>query len=251
MPTQPIILNGPKAHSQQQDRRLSPVGLADACYFRSGAVEGGRKALLKITDRCDLRCAHCFVSATAEGSDMTAEMVAQGIPRLQRARVANVTLTGGEPLLHPELPGILDHLVNAGFEVTICTNAVSLSEELLRKVVQLGHVTFNVSLDGVTADSHGKFRGRRDSFDATFENAKRIGRAGLLKGVLSTPNSLAASGEYDRLYDLAHTLGADYLLMNPLSSFGRGINTGSRLKGRFAFQRGVMVASRSQFGRPA
>lgn len=230
MPAQPTILDRRPARLPAQNRRIAHPGLADACYFRSGPVDGGRKALLKITDRCDLRCAHCFVSATAEGSDMSVSSIARAIPRLKEARVANVTLTGGEPLVHPELPEILERLVEAGFEMTVCTNGVSLSDELLRQVERLGHVSFNVSLDGITADSHGKFRGRHESFEATLENSRRLGRAGLLKGVLSTPNSLASADEYDAVFDLADDLNADYLLMNPLSSFGRGIRSRRRLK---------------------
>ena len=230
MSAQPITLDRKPSRSTKQDRRIAPAGLADACYFRSGPVEGGRKALLKITDRCDLRCAHCFVSATAEGSDMSVELIVRAIPKLKAARVAHVTLTGGEPLVHPELPEILQRLVEAGFEVTVCTNAVSLSPDLVAHVKRLGHVSFNVSLDGITADSHGKFRGSRDSFDATLRNARLLGDAELLKGVLSTPNSLAGVDEYDAVYDLADELGADYLLMNPLSSFGRGIRARGRLK---------------------
>lgn len=230
MTAQPITLTRKPPGSPKQDRRIAPAGLADACYFRSGPVEGGRKALLKITDRCDLRCAHCFVSATAEGSDMPLEMVARAIPTLKAARVANVTLTGGEPLVHPELSEILQRLVEAGLDVTVCTNAVSLTADLITDTKRLGHVSFNVSLDGITAESHGKFRGDRDSFDATLRNSRLLGNAGLLKGVLSTPNSLAEADEYDAVYDLASNLGADYLLMNPLSSFGRGIRTRRRLK---------------------
>ncbi len=230
MPAQPTILTPRPSRPLTRNRRIAPAGQANACYFRSGPVEGERKALLKITDRCDLRCAHCFVSATAEGSDMSVSSILLAIPRLKEARVGTVTLTGGEPLVHPELPEILERLVEAGFEVTVCTNAVSLSDELLRDVKRLGHVSFNVSLDGITADSHGKFRGRRESFEATLENSRRLGSAGLLKGVLSTPNSLASGDEYVALFDLANDLDADYLLMNPLSSFGRGIGSRRRLK---------------------
>jgi len=230
MTARPITLDRKRSPSSAESRRIAATGVADACYFRSGPVEGGRKALLKITDRCDLRCAHCFVSATAEGSDMSLAMVVRAIPKLKAARVANVTLTGGEPLIHPELPAILQRLVEAGFDVTVCTNAVSLSGELVAHARLLGHVKFNVSLDGFTGGSHGKFRGNRDSFDATLRNTRLLGDAGLLKGVLSTPNALAASNEYDAVYDLADELSADYLLMNPLSSFGRGIRSHRRLK---------------------
>jgi radical SAM protein with 4Fe4S-binding SPASM domain len=114
--------------------------------------------------------------------------------------------------------------------VTVCTNAVSVTEALIETARQLGHVSFNVSVDGTTAESHGRFRGRRDSFAETLDGVRRLGDAGLLKGVLSTPNSLADPAEYDGVFDLAEEAGADYLLMNPLSSFGRGIRTRGRLK---------------------
>jgi radical SAM protein with 4Fe4S-binding SPASM domain len=161
---------------------------------------------------------------------MGLELLAAAIPRLVASRVANVTLTGGEPLVHPDLAEILQRLAESGLEITVCTNAVGLSDEVLHQAQELGCVAFNVSLDGITTDSHGKFRGSRQSFDSTLENCRRLGRAGLLKGVLSTPNSLAVEDEYRAVYDLADELGAEYMLLNPLSSFGRGIRTRGRLK---------------------
>ncbi len=211
-------------------RRLTSGRTADSCYFRSGSPRGARKALLKITDRCDLRCAHCFVAATRDGSDMSVGAITAAIPRLEQARVTNVTVTGGEPLVHPDLPIILDFLVDAGFEVTVCTNGVALTDELIERARSAGHIRFNVSVDGITADSHGRFRGRRDSFELTLDSVRRLGDAGLLKGVLSTPNALATADEYGAVYELAEGAGAEYLLMNPLSSFGRGIRTRRRLK---------------------
>ncbi len=214
----------------QLSRRLTSGDTADACYFRSGPPSGARKALLKVTDRCDLRCAHCFVSATQHGADMSVSSVEAAIPRLQQARVTNVTVTGGEPLVHPDLQSILELLVDAGFEVTVCTNGVALTDELIERALAMGHIRFNVSVDGITADSHGRFRGRRDSFERTLDSVHRLGDAALLKGVLSTPNSLARAHEFEAVYELADRAGAEYLLMNPLSSFGRGIRSRGRLK---------------------
>jgi len=237
---------------QSAARRVAAPDTADACYFRSTAPPGRRKVLLKITDRCDLRCAHCFVSATAAGSDMDLSDLATALPRLQAARVATVTLTGGEPLVHPELPAVLTLLRGAELDVTVCTNGVSLTDELIETAQRLGRIRFNVSLDGLSQESHGKFRGSRQSFDATLANTRRLGDAGLLKGILSTPNKLASVNEYEQLYALVAELGADYLLMNPLSSFGRGINSQRRLRADTAAMVDIeaRVAARQQPGGP-
>ena len=194
-------------------RRIATPQLADACYFRSRAQPGRRKALLQITERCNLRCAHCFVSATRSGSDMALDQLSpEGINRLLAAGVANVTLTGGEPFIHPELIGIVKALVVEGIEVTVCTNGVSITSADIDVLASLKRVHVNVSLDGFSAESHGEFRGSRASFQITLDNTRRLAAAGLLKGILSTPNALAQPHEYEELYSLVGELGAEYLL---------------------------------------
>ena len=217
---------GSAGSTSGHSRLVANATTASACYFRSGPEPGRRKALLKITDRCDLRCSHCFVSATAEGEDMSPSALRGSIDRLLDARVANVTITGGEPLVHPDLHDILSDLVGADLDVTVCTNGVNISDDLIRCAAELGRVTFNVSLDGARAESHGKFRGDVESFDRTIANIHRLAEAELLKGILSTPNSLAEPEEYAEILGLASEVRAAYLLLNPLSSFGRGIRNG-------------------------
>ena len=212
------------------NRRTAEAGHQNSCYFRSGPADGYRKALVKITDRCDLHCAHCFVSATRLGSDMPAAALTPAVlSRLLEARVANITLTGGEPFVHPELLPIVENFVDSGMDVSICTNGVAITDVAIQRLQQLERVRLNVSLDGASEHSHGRFRGDRASFETTMRNTRALAAAGLLKGVLCTPNALASPEEYADLYALASELGAEYLLMNPLSSFGRGIKSRQRL----------------------
>src|SRR5258708_59340 len=111
-------------------RRVAGVGQAHACYFRTASAGDGRKALLQITERCDLHCAHCFVSATREGSDMSVGLIGDVvIPRLQRCRVTRLTLTGGEPFVHEGLLEICELAVRAGLDVGVCTNGTSVTDE--------------------------------------------------------------------------------------------------------------------------
>nr|WTA70827.1 hypothetical protein OHB51_17415 [Micromonospora sp. NBC_00855] len=52
-------------------KRLVVDTHASSCYFRTSVGGDGRKALVQITERCNLHCAHCFVSSTAAGSDLS------------------------------------------------------------------------------------------------------------------------------------------------------------------------------------
>jgi len=103
---------------------------ASSCYFQTSVEGDGRKALIQITERCNLHCAHCFVSSGNWGEHMRRQDIADKVlPRLLRARVERVTLTGGEPFAHPDLLAICDAVVAIGLPLGICTNATLASDE--------------------------------------------------------------------------------------------------------------------------
>src|SRR5260370_21182368 len=95
-------------------RSITRTDMASSCYFRTTADGGARKALVQIDERCNLHCAHCFVSATKAGNSMPYDdITGLLIPRLKACRVERATLTGGEPTLHPPFPVIVQPLRGA------------------------------------------------------------------------------------------------------------------------------------------
>lgn len=211
-------------------RSITRTDKASSCYFRTTADGGARKALVQIDERCNLHCAHCFVSATKAGNSMPyRDIVGILIPQLAACCVDRVTLTGGEPTIHPQFTGIVRAFRAAGMGVGVCTNATTLTDTQIGELAMAGGVHVNVSLDGFRAESHGRFRGDRDSFAVTVATVRKLGGAGLLQGLLCTPNSLAEDEEYRELCEFAIDNGAGYVLMNPLSSMGRGVKSRDRL----------------------
>jgi radical SAM protein with 4Fe4S-binding SPASM domain len=216
--------------SMSTRRTIAAKGMANSCYFRTSTVGRERKALLQITERCNLHCAHCFVSAVRDGTDIPLEKIRERIlPQLVHARVARLTLTGGEPFAHPDLIDIVRAARSVEMTVTICTNGTLIDEHDLDAMQTIGGVTCNVSLDGFSAESHGKFRGNPESFQQTVATVRRLGERGLIKGLLATPNTLAEASEFARLCEFAKECGAEYVLMNPLASMGRGVRGARRL----------------------
>src|SRR5690606_24141187 len=114
-------------------------------------------------------------------------------------------------------------------DVGICTNATTITDEHIAALAQVGRVHVNVSLDGFRPESHGRFRGDRDSFAVTVDTVRKLAAAGLLQGLLCTPNSLAEDAEYQELCQFATEHGARYVLMNPLGSMGRGVKARRKL----------------------
>jgi len=151
------------------------------------------------------------------------------IPKLKDCRVIGVTLTGGEPFVHPDIIEIVRLMRDADMRVGICTNGTSISQEQMEILAKIGNVHLNISLDGFRPESHGKFRGDKTSFERTIKTIRYLSRYQLLQGLLVTPNNLAEINEYAEICEFAIQNHATYVLMNPLSSMGRGVKTQKRL----------------------
>lgn len=211
-------------------REIISKSRASTCYFRSSVEPPYRKALLQITERCNLHCAHCFISAGNYGDTMPIGIIRNVvIPKLKDCRVISVTLTGGEPFVHPEIIEIARLLRNANIRVGVCTNGTSVSQDQMETLAKIGNVHLNVSLDGFKPESHGKFRGNKASFVKTIETIRQLKQYRLFQGLLVTPNNLAEISEYVELCEFAIQNDATYVLMNPLSIMGRGVKAQKRL----------------------
>lgn len=214
-----------------------------ACYFRTIAEYPNRKCLLQLTEKCNLHCEHCFVNANGEGDEIEFEKIEKYIlPQLKRNSVSKVTLTGGEPFVYGRLLDVVKLLSGQNISVCICTNASLVSEAFLDEI-QDCPVHFNVSLDGFSASTHGKFRGNENAqlFERIKSNIMVLGNRKLLKGILVTPNRYSSLFEYKEICHFAKHCGAEYVLMNPLSQFGRGEENASK-----AFDKNQMEALRRE-----
>jgi radical SAM protein with 4Fe4S-binding SPASM domain len=122
-----------------------------------------------------------------------------------------VALSGGEPLIHPEIVGITRDLVASDLQPIIITNGTLLSAALLRKLPRGIH--FEVSLLGSSASLHERLTGNAGSFDGLIRNISRIERHGsyfTLGFVASKINALAIKDTAE----LAIALGAQGIMFN-------------------------------------
>ena len=113
-----------------------------------------RSVRISVTDRCDYACTYCRPSRNdgyAEGRLLAADwrVIFDG---LLRAGVRRVRLTGGEPLLHPEIVDVVAHLATLGLEdLALTTNASQLAR-LARPLARAGLSRINVSIDTLDAE---------------------------------------------------------------------------------------------------
>jgi len=133
-----------------RERRALPVlGARSPVPTRQEPGLPPRSVRVSVTDRCDFACTYCRPSRNdgyVEGRLSTSAWRTM-FEALQRAGVRRVRLTGGEPLIHPEIISIVAHLSRLGFEdLALTTNASQLAR-LARPLREAGLHRINVSID--------------------------------------------------------------------------------------------------------
>jgi radical SAM protein with 4Fe4S-binding SPASM domain len=130
----------------------------------------------EIIDYCNMRCRHCYVPpGTSKVSMEMAEMI---VCVLKEREVLSVTLTGGEPFVHPDFLRIYSMLKQEGFLVSICTNGTLLDDEILKTFSELPPITIEISLYGSTPERYARTTGR-DLFKVLDGNIQKMAEARL------------------------------------------------------------------------
>ena len=134
----------------------------------------------EVTRQCNLSCLHC--RASAEMGPYPDELTtAEGLILLNQIREVGqpvVILTGGEPLLRPDIFELARHGHSLGLRMVMALNATLLDLKYARKLKESGIQRISISMDGATAESHDFFRQVKGAYDGILkgiEAAKSVG----------------------------------------------------------------------------
>ncbi|MBZ0234960.1 MAG: radical SAM protein [Deltaproteobacteria bacterium] len=117
----------------------------------AAAVDRDRPLManLIVTRRCNLSCGYCN-EYDKVSPPVPLDTLKERIDHLARLRTVIVTLTGGEPLLHPQLDEVIRHVRARGMTPAMNSNAFLLSEPIIHRLNAAGLFALQVSVDGVT-----------------------------------------------------------------------------------------------------
>lgn len=142
-----------------------------------------RVLTIAVTGSCNLMCCHCWVSA-GEGSSPTYVPLTKLISivhELAEIGGEGIRITGGEPLCHPHWLEVLQYACSLGFKtVSLQTNAMLLTDEQVAALREVDFPGFSIqiSLDGVTAQTHDLVRGA-GAFIGALGGITKLVKAGL------------------------------------------------------------------------
>ncbi len=182
-----------------------------------------RMVAWELTRNCNLACVHCRANAASgphEGELSTGECK-KIIDDIVGFSSPTVILTGGEPLLRPDLFDIIEYGQEKALRMVIAVNGTLVDENTAGKLKASGIRRVSLSIDGKDRQSHDAFRAVEGSFDAVMKAAHILAANDLPFQVNTTVTELNVD-EIDDIYSLARSIGAVAWHVFLLVPVGRG-----------------------------
>jgi radical SAM protein with 4Fe4S-binding SPASM domain len=174
-----------------------------------------------LTGRCNLDCIFCLAdaghfSARSELGRAERDFI---VSELIKNRVLKVYLTGGEPLLLPEITYYIRNLQKHNIFVEITTNGTLFNDDLLEEIKNKRTIRVQVSLNGSSPQINDPLMGQ--SYAKIISNLKKLVAAGIsthVKITISKNNIADIPGLIEQLY----RMGLNQLELSEILPLGRG-----------------------------
>ena len=172
--------------------------------------------------RCNLTCKHCYT--TSADIDFPGELTTPEIytvmDDLKAFKVPVLILSGGEPLLHPDIFTISRRAKDMGFYVALSSNGTKISADNIDEIAAIDYQYIGVSLDGIK-DTHDRFRRVQGSFEAALRGVHLCLEKGIKAGIRFTLTQDNAK-DFPALLQLMDDNGIDKFYLSHLNYGGRG-----------------------------
>lgn len=136
----------------------------------------------EVTRACELACRHCRAAAIQRRhpAELEGSEVQDFLDQVAELNPALFVLTGGDPIMRPDLLDIIREARARGLRVSVSPSGTSkLDHTAIARLYNAGVSRIAVSLDAPDAQRHDAFRGVAGTFDRTLEAIEEARRLGL------------------------------------------------------------------------
>jgi hypothetical protein len=118
-------------------------------------------AWLEVSDICNIHCEGCYRQRIT--GHKTLDQIKEEVLFFKKWRNPdNVSIAGGEPLIHPQILEIVSFIAKNGIKPVILTNAVALKPDLLRELKKAGLAGFTIHIDSHQNRPHWEGKNEND-----------------------------------------------------------------------------------------
>ena len=163
------------------------------------------------TTRCNLHCRHCGSDCMAASQDVDMPLedflrALDTIPRRERPPEFTVVLTGGEPLMRPDIAEVGRAIRQRGVGWSMVSNGWFYDEAMHCKLMQAGMGALTISLDGL-GENHDWMRGRAGCYERTLRAIALAAKEPHLNFDVVSCINRRNIGQLDEIHDTLQSLG--------------------------------------------
>ncbi len=222
------LLTGESPPSGTPTRGIPPVAAGTAPVV-----------IWNLVRRCNLTCKHCYSTSADKAfpGELSGTEIDAVMDDLRGFGVRVLILSGGEPLLRPDIFDISRRAKARGFYIGLSSNGTLIDGERADAIAEVGYDYVGISLDGLQA-THDRFRRCEGAFDAALAGMRRCRERGIKVGLRFTLTAENA-GDLPGLLQLMEEEEGEKFYLSHLNYAGRG-NKNRRDDAHHRLTRGAM-----------
>ncbi|MCL2859559.1 MAG: radical SAM protein [Oscillospiraceae bacterium] len=159
---------------------------------------------VRVSENCNAGCFMCGFAKNSNSYNITREQFENLLKEMKEIGTYEVVrFTGGEPLLHPDLPYFIKKCIEEGYQTSIITNGY-LMPKMYKELIDAGISQVIFSLDGSCAEVHDKLRNLKGAFDNIINATKLLKKA--KKDIIIRVNTVVSALNINDMKDILNVL---------------------------------------------
>lgn len=129
---------------------------------------------IELTSQCNERCLHCYIPHELKDGYIESDLFYNVLDQLEGLKTWSITLSGGEPMLHPQFKEFLYETKKRGFYVNVLSNLTLLDDEIINIMSEGNKSSVQVSLYSMNPKNHDKITQLNGSHAKTVASIRRL-----------------------------------------------------------------------------
>ena len=171
---------------------------------------------IELTSKCNERCIHCYIPHEFKLYNITDELYYDTLRQLSEMNVLGLTLSGGEPMMHPHFIEYLRAAKEYDFSVNILSNLTLLNDEIIKEMKETRLSSVQVSLYSMNRETHDFITQLPGSFEKTTKSILKLIENDIPLQI-SCPTMKANKNDFGEVMKWAHEhkvrATTDYIMM--------------------------------------
>ena len=205
-----------------------PLEIYDGDFYEKWCAEYHLSRVhLEVSARCNEHCIHCYFPDLYRRDMMSKELFLRILEQSKAAKVLSVTISGGEPLLNPDLLFFIDELRKNEFSINLLSNLTLMTDEMIELLATIPLLSIQTSLYSMEPDIHDSITSIRGSFKKTKQAIEKLHRRNIPMQI-NCPIMRQNRTSYQSVLKWANELNieasSDYMLFGCFDGSGKNLD---------------------------